>query len=145
MSIMNHTISFVKWIPDRLLVHFLIKDGVFRKRVLDHNPIMIRLEPELRRVILLYHTSVNCQLSNVIHFGVFYHCNEIIVQQCMAIVSIYECTAYNKNFLDIQCSSSTNWGRVTHKCVSKMTITGSDNGCRLVGAKPLPELMLIYF
>ena len=38
----------------------------------------------------------------------------------------------------------THWGRVTHICVSKLTTTGSENGCRLVGAKPLSEPMLVY-
>ena len=37
------------------------------------------------------------------------------------------------------------WGRVTHICVSKLTIIGSDNGCRLIGAKPLSEPMLKYW
>ena len=38
----------------------------------------------------------------------------------------------------------THWGRVTHICVIKLTIIGSDNGLRLAGAKPLSEPMLEY-
>ena len=38
----------------------------------------------------------------------------------------------------------TNWGRVTHKCVSKPTIIAQIMACRLVGAKPLSEPMLEY-
>ena len=38
----------------------------------------------------------------------------------------------------------THWGRVTHICVSKLTIIGSDNGLRLTGAKPLYKPMLDY-
>ena len=34
--------------------------------------------------------------------------------------------------------------QVTHICVSKLAIIGSGNGLRLVGAKPLPEPMLVY-
>ena len=36
-----------------------------------------------------------------------------------------------------------NWGWVTHTCVSKLTITGSNKG--LIGDKPLSELMLEYW
>ena len=38
----------------------------------------------------------------------------------------------------------THWGRVTHICVGKLTIIGSDNGLCLGGAKPLSEPMLGY-
>ena len=31
----------------------------------------------------------------------------------------------------------THWGRVTHICVNRLTILGSDMACRLAGAKPL--------
>ena len=34
------------------------------------------------------------------------------------------------------CGSKTHWDRVTHICVSKLTIIGSDNRCRLVGVSP---------
>ena len=38
----------------------------------------------------------------------------------------------------------THWGRVTHKCVNKVTIIGSEKACRLTGTKPLSEPMLEY-
>ena len=38
----------------------------------------------------------------------------------------------------------THWGRVTHICVSKITIIGSVKACRLDGAKPLSEPMLEF-
>ena len=42
-------------------------------------------------------------------------------------------------------SSSTNWGGVTHICISKLAIVGSD--CRLVGAKSLsvPCWSIVYW
>ena len=41
------------------------------------------------------------------------------------------------------CYILTHWGRVTHICVSKVTIIVSE-ACRLVGAKPLSEPRLKY-
>ena len=38
----------------------------------------------------------------------------------------------------------THWGQVTHKCISKLTIIGSDMTRCLAGAKPLSEPMLEY-
>ena len=38
--------------------------------------------------------------------------------------------------------SLTHWGRVTHICVGKLTMIGSDNGLSLDGAKPFSEPML---
>ena len=38
----------------------------------------------------------------------------------------------------------THWGWVMHIYVSKLSTIGSDNGCRLVGAKPLSEPILEY-
>ena len=38
----------------------------------------------------------------------------------------------------------TQWGLVMHICVSNLSIIGSHNGCRLVGAKPLSEPMTEY-
>ena len=46
--------------------------------------------------------------------------------------------------LSFHMSQLTHWGRVTHICVSKIVIIGSDMACRLVGAKPLSEPMLEY-
>ena len=42
-------------------------------------------------------------------------------------------------------SELTHWGRVTHMWVNIITIVGSDNVCRLVGAKPSSEPMLQYY
>ena len=41
--------------------------------------------------------------------------------------------------------SLTHWGRMTHICVSKLTIIGSDNWYRLAGVKRLSEPMLGYY
>ena len=41
-------------------------------------------------------------------------------------------------------SMLSHWGWLTHICVSKLTIIGSDFDMRLVGAKPLSEPMLGY-
>ena len=38
----------------------------------------------------------------------------------------------------------TQWGRITHICVSDITIMLQTRACRLVGAKPLSEPMLGY-
>ena len=38
----------------------------------------------------------------------------------------------------------THWGRVTHICISDLTIIFQIMACRLVGAKPLSEPMLNY-
>ena len=51
-----------------------------------------------------------------------------IQQHCMDILS-----CYNNNYNNIIISSRydiqlTHWGRVTHICVGKITIIGSDNG-----------------
>ena len=41
--------------------------------------------------------------------------------------------------------SLTHWGRMTHICVSKLTIIGSDIWYRLAGVKRLSEPMLGYY
>ena len=38
----------------------------------------------------------------------------------------------------------THWHQVTHICVIKLNTIDSDNGCHLVGTKPLSEPMLEY-
>ena len=48
------------------------------------------------------------------------------------------------NFVLTLGASLTHWGRVTHICVSKLTIIGSDNGLSPAGAMPLSEPMLEY-
>ena len=40
----------------------------------------------------------------------------------------YNCRCFGDMKVDIWCSSLTHWGRVTHNCVSKLTIIVSDNG-----------------
>ena len=52
--------------------------------------------------------------------------------------SCYTLTLWNKNPVNAKCL--THWGWVTHICISKLTIIGSDNG-----TKPLSEPMLEYF
>ena len=56
-----------------------------------------------------------CRLQNVGHF----------LQAPMCYVQIKDETLPAKTRRDI---SPYEWGRVTHKCVSKLTIIGSDNG-----------------
>ena len=41
-------------------------------------------------------------------------------------------------------STLIDWGRVVHICIGNLTIIGSDNCLRLVGAMPLSEPMLKY-
>ena len=64
-------------------------------------------------------------------------------------VYVLACSLYGQAFIkpsgDHRVSKRlTHWGRVTHICVSRLTIIDSIMVCRLVGAKPLSEPMLKY-
>ena len=64
-------------------------------------------------------------------------CVKFIQQPTHYTVNVYQCVINFTNYFFFQTPSCsiycvikplTHWGRVTHICISKLTITGSDNG-----------------
>ena len=70
-----------------------------------------------------------CHQSNTlrwISWGKFaFKCAEMEVEWGLSILS--DCIAHEPYWSKFSCSL-THWGRVTHMCVSKLTISASDNG-----------------
>ena len=73
----------------------------------------------------------------VIHF-----CTNAGLLNCNSTIYAFQANLWlNGTPLSIQ---NTHWGRVTHICVSRLTIIDSYNGLSPPGAKPLSEQMLEY-
>ena len=64
----------------------------------------------------------------LIAFSIFQQYQKLHINNMLAFKVLYHSEKVTREAVVLYFSYSTHWGRVTHICVSKLTISGSDNG-----------------
>ena len=94
----------------------------------NYDAIMIIFQKRIRDTQQGYCISWIFIHFELIAFSIFQQYQKLHINNMLAFKVLYHSEKVTREAVVLYFSYSTHWGRVTHICVSKLTISGSDNG-----------------